>query len=189
MLIVFYILNLDRFSHISPTKKYLIIALSVVAGIGVLIWAQSSSWWVIQRIMSGGTSSARIWRSFDLYGIMDFWEKTFGIGNQNQALYLNYHQIVLPHDTSETLANREFAQTLGYVLCTTGLIGFGAFLYPFVKMVITQDYRVKTLVLMFLFVCFTCCIFARHIFGVYLVMIYATSGMLKNPPQESGSPC
>lgn len=179
LLLVFYLLNLDRFSRIKPLTKYTVVTLTFVMGVGALIWAQSTSLWIIQRIMSGGTSAARIWRSFDLFQIMDLAEKIFGIGIQNQMLYLNHYSITLAHDTYDTMVNREFAQTLGYILCTTGISGFLAFVFPFGKMILKQNYCMKALCLLFLFICFTCCIFSRHVFAIYLTMIYATAGMLR----------
>lgn len=187
LLVLFYILHLDRFANVSTARKNAVILICFALGIGVLIWAQDSTLWIVQRLMSGGTSSVRVLRSLDLFRIMDFGEKLFGIGNQNQMLYLNHYGIVLAHDTTETLVNREFAQTLGYILCTTGILGFVAFLFPFVRMLIRQEYRIKALVLLFLFVCFVCCIFARHIFAVYLAMVYATAGMLKKTPPQTGT--
>lgn len=181
MLFVLYVINLDRNAHISSRIKYAVIMLTFLLGIGVMIWINNSSNWVAVRLLEGGTSSVRVMRSFELYDIMSLFEKLFGIGIQNQAIYLNYHSIILPSDSLDiVLQNREFAQTLGYILCTTGALGFCVFMFPFVRMLMKSDYRIKSLCLLFLFVCFTCCIFSRQIFGIYLIMIYATKDILRD---------
>lgn len=178
-LMTLYVITLDRNSHLGSIKKWLIILTAMVVCIVVLLWVANTDNWVVERILAGGTSSTRIWRAFDLFFEMDSMEKLVGIGIQNAEIYLNHYQIILDHDTYETIkVNREFMQTLGYILCTTGILGFGAFLYSVVRMLITMDYKVKYLCLLFLFVCFTCCIFSRQIFAVYLIAIYATRDII-----------
>lgn len=180
LLLVLYVMTLDRNSNIGTIKKWMIILFSLALCVIVLLWVGSTDNWVVQRILGGGTSSTRIWRAFDLFDEIDSLEKVIGIGIQNAEIYLNHYGIILNHDTYETVkVNREFMQTLGYVLCTTGILGFGLFLYPFIRMIIKMDYRVKSMCLMFLFVCFTCCIFSRQIFAIYLIAIYAVRDMVK----------
>lgn len=176
MLFVLYVLNLNRYSNVSQTKKYTIILFAFLLGSGAMLWINTSSSWVASRLLDGGSSSVRILRSFELYDIMDLFEKLFGIGIQNQEIYLNYHSIILPSDSLQTVfQNREFAQTLGYILCTTGALGFFAFVFPFLKMIFKADYRLKCICLLFLFVCLTCCIFSRHIFLIYLILVFTTA--------------
>lgn len=179
LLVVLYLLNLERYAHVRSSTKYIIITIAFLLGSGIMVWLSNSDNWVAVRLMSGGSSSVRIMRSFELYDVMDAFEKLFGIGIQNQEIYLNYHTIILPSDRLETITNREFSQTLGYILCTTGALGFSAFSVPFIRRILRSDYSMKCLCLLFFFVCLTCCIFSRHTFLLYLIAIYSAGGILE----------
>lgn len=165
--------------------RVLLIALSCVALIAAVVYIQSSNSWFATRIMDGGTSSMRISRSFELFDIMTPLEQAFGFGLQNQAIYLNANGIVLPSDYNETLVNREFAATIGYVLCTNGVCGFLAFLSMFLPGFKSRDGKVKVLTGLLLYVTFTCCIMSRAIFIVMLLMLFAYSNGYWTTDRES----
>lgn len=156
--------------------RMLLIALSCVALVAVVAYLQSSDSWFATRIVDGGTSSMRVSRSFELFGVMAPLEQVFGFGLQNQAIYLNANGIVLPSDYNETLVNREFAATIGYVLCTNGVCGLAAFLCLFLPGFKNKDGKVKVLTGLLLYVSFTCCIMSRGIFIVMLLMLLAYGG-------------
>lgn len=153
--------------------RYLLIVLSCLALMGAVVYIQSSDSWLASRLMNGGSSSLRINRSYELYGLLSPLEKVFGIGLQNQEIYLNANGIILPSDGGETLTNREFAATIGYVLCTCGLIGLASFLSIITPLVALKDNRGKVLSGLFLGISYTCCIFSRAIFIILLLMLFA----------------
>ena len=153
--------------------RIFLIALSCIALIAAIVYLQSSDSWFATRIMDGGTSSMRMSRSFELFSIMAPLEQLFGFGLQNQAIYLNANGIVLPSDYNETLVNREFAATIGYVLCTNGVCGLLAFLYMFLPGFKSRDGKIKVLTGLLLYISFTCCIMSRGIFIVMLLVLFA----------------
>lgn len=93
---------------------------------------------IINRILKGATISQRTLRSFEIYGRMTTLERIFGIGMQNLSNYLNYYGVRLVNEGIDTLVNREFAQSFGYVLCTLGLLGVMGYIVllivPFAKL-------------------------------------------------------
>lgn len=115
----------------------------------------------------------RVSRSFELFGLLSPIEKVFGIGLQNQALYLNANGIILPGDLNETLAHREFAATIGYLLCTCGLLGLVTFLSMFVPLFRNKGGRPIVLACLLLGIAATCCVFSRGIFIVMLLLLFA----------------
>lgn len=153
-------------------RKLLFIGGTMVAVVAALFCLTTSDSWLANRLLSGGTYGLRVIRSWEIFNSMDIRRKLIGVGLQNQANYLNYYHIVLPHDNIETLANREFGQTLGYILCTTGLIGCSMFCLLIVNYFAKAEIRSKCFILLFLYILLTCCIFSRQIFMVYLLVIF-----------------
>lgn len=131
------------------------------------------------KVLVNSSLGLRVNRSFELFNIMNLRDKLFGIGIQNQQLYLNFHSIVLPSDTYETISNhREFANTIGYMLCTCGLTGCMFFIYYIYICFKKQKFEVKVIVLLFLYIAAFCCIFSRSIFLMYFVAMYSIRDMV-----------
>lgn len=158
--------------------RILVIFVTVYVGIRFYVFMLGSDNWLLQRLASGGTIDARVYRSFDIFGSMNTFEKIFGVGIQNQANYLNYNGIISVFDNVDTLGNREYAQTLGYILCTTGIIGCTVFIFGWVRMFFKSEYVTKCLIAFFLFICLVSNVFTRYIMILYMVMIY--NSVLKN---------
>jgi len=183
---ILYVLNFSFMRGIKKWKKILIVFVAVVAGVFLLWWIENTSNIVVIRMISGGSSSVRVNRSFELFSVLSGGHKLLGIGIQNQQLFLNSFGIVLPSDNYETISsNREFAQTFGYILCTTGLVGMFSFWGPIIKAATQSDYRLKVNLILFGFVCVTCCIFSRATFLVYLMMFFATRNIMKKEAARS----
>lgn len=183
MIVILYVLGLDQYTNVKKGIKGIIVFFAFLIVIAGAWWASESTSIVAQRIFSGGTVSVRMFRSFELYAIQDPFSKIFGIGLQNQELYLNYHNIILPSDTYETIErHREFAQTFGYMLCTTGLLGLIGFWKTFWKMAWKNTWKVKSLIVLFLATCLVCCNLTRISFLLYLLAIYALIDIEKYKP-------
>lgn len=165
--------------------RVFLVILSCVVFVAVVVFLQSSDSWFARRITDGATSSMRMSRSFELFGIMTPLEQLFGFGLQNQEIYLNANGIVLPSDYNETLVNREFAATVGYVLCANGFCGLLAFLYMFLPGFKNRENKIKVLTGLLLYICFTCCIMSRAIFIVVLLLLFAYSNGYWTTDRES----
>lgn len=129
--------------------------------------------WLNERIFLGGTFGNRTLRSIEIFERLDFWEALYGIGLQNQALFLNYMGIILESDALDTLENREYAQTLGYILCTNGIIGLVVFGMQFMALWKESKLKTRTFLIWFSIVLLTCCILTRPIFIIYLIILYS----------------
>lgn len=185
ILVGLYVFNMPKVHNIARWKKTLGMIMTFIVAIFLIILVEDTSNTVIARILSGGTASVRVFRSFELFSKLSFGEKVWGIGIQNQELYLNCYNIILRNDNYETLySNREFAQTFGYVLCTTGIIGLIALYVPLLKLALKYDYQIKAFICLFLFVCLVACIFSRAIFLLYLWAFYSIIEMKKNDIQN-----
>ena len=172
-------MNLKQIKNLSSSKRIAIGSIFFIGALFLLIWTNTTTNPVITRILNGSTSGVRITRSYELFEQLPLGNKIFGIGIQNQELYLNYNNIILNSDTLETtLSNREFAATIGYLLCTTGVVGLGVFLTPFLKLFMKYDYRMKIIIMLFGLICFSCCVFARSAMCVFLVLVFATKELI-----------
>ena len=172
-------MNMNRMKSMSKEKRLVFSILLFCSAIVLLIWISNTSNPVVVRVLSGGTSEVRITRSYELFMRLPIMNKIWGIGIQNQELYLNYYNIILNSDKlGIAYTNREFAATIGYILCTTGVLGLTVFLAPLVKIFKRYDYRMKVLLMLFGIVCFTCCVFSRMAFCVFLVLIFATKEII-----------
>jgi hypothetical protein len=169
-LFVFYLNSVKM----KRSNKYIILISTIAIGLYLAYWITVTTNLIITRTLNGASSGVRVFRSFELFGLMNWYHRLVGIGIQNQALYLNWYDIVLPSDARETLINREFAQTFGYILATTGLLGLFAFYGPLSVKILNCDYRIKVLFALFLFVSLTCCIFSRQSILIYLILLYST---------------
>lgn len=129
--------------------------------------------WLNERIFLGGTFGNRTLRSLEIFDRLDFWEVLYGFGLQNQALFLNYMGIILESDAFDTLENREYAQTLGYILCTNGIIGLVVFGMQFIALWKESKLKTRAFIVWFFVILLTCCILTRPIFIIYLTMLYS----------------
>lgn len=174
LIILLYFISIVFSTAIGQAKKILFAILMLAGSLFFFAWFFSTDNPVILRVLNGATSATRINRSFELYQVLDPMHKIFGIGSQNQTYFLNSHKIILPSDTAATIANREFAQTFGYLLCTTGIIGSILFWFPFGKLFLRSNYKIKTLVVLFVYICLTACIQGRPTMLVYMILIFST---------------
>lgn len=174
LVVCMYLLSLGV---LKDMKRYLRISVYIISIVGLvflMFWVNSTDNLVVMRILRGGSSSVRISRSFELFNELDMEHKIIGIGVQNQELYLNANNIILPSDNIETTTNnREFAQTFGYILCCTGIIGAIAFWLPLIKSVMRRGIYLKMFLILFFVVCIACCIFARTMFLMYLICFFS----------------
>lgn len=151
-----------------------LIILSIVLITMLVSFLENSDSWLATRIMDGGTYGMRVGRSYELFALETPPEQIFGIGLQNQGLYLNAHGIILPSDMNETLVNREFAATIGYVLCTCGIVGLAAYVSPLVRTLFghSSTSAARVLSAIFFYVLFTCCVFSRSILILWMTAFF-----------------
>lgn len=160
--------------------RMLLIGLVLIAVVLLLAYVQSASIWYIDRFFDGATASTRISRSYELFALLNPLEQLFGIGIQNQEIYLNANAILLPSDGMETAeVNREFAATLGYILCTCGLFGLLSFLRAFFPGIVRGKKEARVLLLLSFGVLFSSCIFSNLFFLVYVYVILCCGSNLK----------
>ncbi|MEA4973591.1 hypothetical protein SDC9_59938 [bioreactor metagenome] len=152
------------------SKLVLIILLFVFFWFVFMVGFESKNW-LINRLISGATVDARVLRSIDIFSKIGSVEKITGVGLQNLANYINYHGIISEYNNISTLQNKEYAQTLGYILVTTGAIGFAVFMSVWIKLICKGDKKVRIITLLFLFVCLVSNVLTRAIFIVYLVQV------------------
>ena len=127
---------------------------------------------IVLRIQNGATINQRMLRAFEIFYQLDVYHMLFGIGMQNMTNYLNYYSINLVNEGIDTLLNREYAQSFGYVLCTLGIPGataFGGFLI-FLYSKCTKENRYFFVVIFGL--CLTASIITRIIFIIYITIMY-----------------
>ncbi len=182
LLLVVWLCNLDKLYGFGIRTKYLILGIIGLVGSAACLVVLNMDIFIVERMMSGSSVGVRVLRSVDLFSLMSPVEKIIGIGVQNQQNYLNHYGIILAHDTYETTigANREFAGTLGYILCTTGFFGLVFFVMPFYRTYKRHGLQVKVACALMLF-CSLFCIFFNHtILVVFLLMVYATVDMERN---------
>lgn len=179
LVVVMFLLSLGIIKDLKKSVRVCVYVVAVISFTAMIFWVNNTDNLVVERILRGGTSSVRILRSFEEFNELSPEHKLFGIGIQNQELYLNAFNIVLPSDSLETLTNREFAQTFGYMLCCTGIIGLIAFWCPLINRALKSNVRLKSFIVLFGLVCFTCCIFSRTIFLIYLIAFFTLKDILK----------
>lgn len=168
ILVGIYIFNLKQVSILHK----------IIAGISAVIILLCAYYyfiadyaWLNERILLGGTFGNRTLRSIEIFNRLDFWESLYGIGLQNQTFFLNYMGIILESDAFDTLENREYAQTLGYILCTNGIIGLVVFYMQFILIWKKSELTTKVFLIWFSIILSTCCILTRPIFVIYLVSL------------------
>lgn len=179
LLFVALILNLKPLFGLSGKYSYLAFLLCLVVGAGVVLLLAYFDAYILTRTLQSSSLSVRFLRSLDLFGLLSWPERLFGVGLQNQALYLNWYRIILAHDTYETTigANREFAGLIGYLLCTSGVFGVGAFLLPLIRLLFQGKLATRIIVVTFLYICLFCCIFSSFVLILYFIALYATFDM------------
>ena len=168
ILLGIYILTLKKATFI---HKLFIGIITLVLLMGIYYYFIADYSWLNERIFLGGTFGNRTLRSIEIFNRLDFWESLYGIGLQNQTFFLNYMGIILESDAFDTLENREYAQTLGYILCTNGIIGFVVFYMQFILIWKKSELTTKVFLIWFSIILSTCCILTRPIFVIYLVTL------------------
>ena len=127
---------------------------------------------VILRIQKGATIKQRTLRSFEIFGKLDDGHKFFGIGMQNLTRYLNEHSLTLVNDGVDTIVNKEFAQSFGYILCTLGMPGAITFVGFLVSLFSKCKGKNKYFFILITELCLTASLIARMIFVLYISVIY-----------------
>ncbi len=177
LLLTAWSFNSDKLYGVSRKLKWTILIVAVSALVVFLVAALNADVFIVERLISGSSIGVRALRSVDLFLEMSPLEKITGIGLQNQARYLNHYGITLAHDTYETsifTGNREYAGSLGYILCTTGFFGLVFFVRPFYRMFGRYGLQVKVLCLLLLYVTLFCAMFGNSILVVYFLAVYST---------------
>ena len=127
---------------------------------------------IILRIQEGATIKQRTLRAFEIFGKLDDGHKFFGIGMQNLSRYLNEYSITLVNDGVDTMVNKEFAQSFGYILCTLGILGAIAFVGFLVSLFINCKGKNKYFFILVVELCLTASLITRLIFVLYISAIY-----------------
>lgn len=141
---------------------------SFVAGL-VKFLAYTGDNRIINRILNGATISQRTLRAFEIYGRLSPLEKIFGIGMQNLSNYLNYNSISLVNEGIDTLMNKEFAQSFGYILCTLGGLGIIGFCSLILYFLCKIPFKENSIVVLFLAMSLTASLVTRQYFSILLV--------------------
>lgn len=127
---------------------------------------------IILRIQKGATIKQRTLRSFEIFGKLDDVHKFFGIGMQNLTRYLNEYSITLVNDGVDTIVNKEFAQSFGYILCTLGIPGAITFVGFLASLFIKCKGKNKYFFILIIELCLTASLITRMIFVLYISVIY-----------------
>ncbi len=181
-LLLLWLATLDTFYPISSRKKWRIFVLALAAGLLCLAVCACAGVFVVERVISGSTIKTRLLRSVDLYGLLSPLEKLVGVGLQNQQRYLDYFQITLPNDTKFTGlgGSREYACMLGYLACTTGLLGLVSFLFPFYRALRRDGLRTRVMVGLMLYVMLFCSMLGHSLMVLYILCVFAVQDMERN---------
>lgn len=142
---------------------------------------------VIKRLMGGATISQRMFRAFEIYETMDMGEKIFGIGMQNLTNYLNANVITLVNEGADTLENKEFSQSFGYVLCTLGVTGWIGFFSIIVSSLREIKRGKRSIAVVFLGMSLTASLITRQYFSLYLAVVYTVIIQGRTEGRESKS--
>ncbi len=188
ILYVIWIFHMDTLAGISRRGKWIVMGLSAVLGVTLLTASLNAGVFIVERLAGGSSINVRLLRSIDLFQVMSPVEKITGIGLQNQGYYLNEYNIILKHDTAETLirTRREYAGTLGYVLCTTGFFGLVFFVQPFYRMYKRHGLQVKVVCGLLLYSVMFCAMLATPFMMVNFLLVYATVDMERDRLFEQG---
>lgn len=127
---------------------------------------------IILRIQNGATIRQRTLRTFEIFGKLDDGHRTFGIGMQNLTRYLNAYSINLINDGVDTIVNKEFAQSFGYILCTLGIPGAVLFVGFWGSLFIKCRGNSRYFFILVVELCLTASLITRLIFVLYISMIY-----------------
>lgn len=178
-LYVIWIFRMDTLIGVSLKRKWLLLAVCGVLGIAAFTVALNLGVYIVERLVSGSSIGVRVLRSVDLFKLMSPLEKITGIGLQNQAYYLDYHNIILAHDTYETTygASREYAGTLGYTLCTTGFFGLVFLVQPLYRLFMRHGLQVKVACVMLVYSMMICAMLASVSMMINFLLVYAVVEM------------
>lgn len=126
----------------------------------------------VLRILKGSTLSVRTLRAFEIYSKFEPLERVFGIGLQNLSNYINFHGITLVTDRVDSLVNKEYAQTFGYILCSLGILGSTALLILLGDIFFKLTKENRAIVVFFFFILLTCNVTMRPILSIWLAAIW-----------------
>ncbi len=179
ILYVIWIFRMDVMTGVSRRWKWAFLGLSLVLGVALLTLTLNMGVFIVERLMGGSSIGVRVLRSIDLFQLMTPTEKITGIGLQNQAYYLNFNNIILANDTYETTirGSREYAGTLGYVLCTTGFFGLVFFVQPFYRLFKRYGLQVKVACTMLIYSLLFCAMLATPSMMINFLLVYSTVDM------------
>lgn len=147
------------------------IILSLIIAIVIFIGYQGDNA-IIHRIQGGATINQRTLRAFEIFGNLDFGHQLFGIGMQNLSIYLNAYAMNLEYDGVDTLVNKEFAQSFGYILCTLGIPGAIAFVGYWISLFCQCSKENRFFFLLVAELCLTSSLITRLIFAIYVAVAY-----------------
>ena len=90
---------------------------------------------------------------------------------QNVARYLNGNRIVLVNDRQDTLINREYMQSLGYLLCTLGILGSLSTFWCFAKLFKQLKKHANLIIVFLLLLMLIANIITRQIFILWMIVV------------------
>lgn len=125
---------------------------------------------VIERAMSGGSVSARVYRSFEIAKTMNQPQKILGVGLQNVSTYTENHNIITKYD-EENARYTEFMATFFYLFLSSGIIGGITFMILVLILLRYSTERYRFIGIMFLILCMTSNIFTSYIWILYMYLI------------------
>lgn len=150
--------------------KTAMIALLLAAAVIFLSYRGDSA--IILRIQRGATIRQRTLRAFEIFGKLDDGHKFFGIGMQNLTNYLNAYSVRLVNDGADTILNKEFAQSFGYILCALGIPGAVVFAGFLTALFCKCKGNGRFILILIAELCLTANLITRLIFTIYIAAVY-----------------
>lgn len=153
--------------------KLLLLTLLISILLAVLGYSGNNA--ILNRILGGSTIRQRTLRAFEIYSKLQPAEKVFGIGMQNLTSYLNTHHLNLVNEGIDTLENKEFAQSFGYIICSLGVLGGASFLLHIVVLLKKMDKKYWGLLILFVAMSVTASLITRLIFVLYIAAMWTVA--------------
>lgn len=150
--------------------KFMMIVLMIVILLLVLGYSGDNA--ILNRILGGATVTQRTLRAFEIYSKLEPAEQIIGIGMQNLTSYLNNNRLYLIYDVAETQQNKEFAQSFGYMLCTLGIVGGGAYILNIASLIKKTGRKYCGIVFVFAGLSVTANLTTRMIFVLYIAAMW-----------------
>ena len=113
----FFVFSNYSYMKVKPQYKLLVVFV-ILLSVGYVINDEFFSF-TVNRLMSGSSIGARLYRGFILFDSANIFEKIFGVGLNNIANYVQHRGIFTIYDES----NLNYTVTLTNRLLATGLIG------------------------------------------------------------------